>query len=130
MAIRSGGKIVAAGGSTGSSSFVTRVLTGLTPGTVYRVRVRGENGGGVFTGEETVFRTLTLSEDWRRRRFGAPESAGDGADSHDFDRDGLVNLAEFAFGSDPKVILPGKGGQETAKGKPWFDFQKQAAIRG
>jgi len=41
-------------------------------------------------------------ESWRQTHFGSPENTGDGADLNDFDKDGIPNLIEFAFGLDPK----------------------------
>ena len=40
---------------------------------------------------------------WRLLHFGNPDNSGDGANSNDFDRDGLNNLLEYAFGGDPKA---------------------------
>lgn len=52
---------------------------------------------------------MTLA-DWRQSHFGSSSNSGDGADDHDFDHDGLANLIEYAFGSDPKqsssAVLP------------------------
>jgi sulfatase modifying factor 1 len=42
------------------------------------------------------------SEAWRLASFGSPENEGPGADSADPDGDQIVNLMEFATGSDPK----------------------------
>jgi len=44
---------------------------------------------------------MTL-EGWRQTHFGSIANSGDGADSNDFDKDGLPNIVEFAFGFDPK----------------------------
>jgi hypothetical protein len=41
---------------------------------------------------------------WRLTNFGSIDNTGDGADLNDFDKDGLVNLVEFAFGLNPKQI--------------------------
>ena len=39
---------------------------------------------------------------WRQIYFGSTANSGDGADLNDFDKDGIVNLVEFAFGLHPK----------------------------
>lgn len=39
--------------------------------------------------------------DWREQHFNTKENTGDAADLADPDRDGLVNLIEFAFNLDP-----------------------------
>ena len=38
---------------------------------------------------------------WRLTWFGNKNNSGDGADSNDYDHDGISNLLEFAFGLDP-----------------------------
>ena len=47
-------------------------------------------------------------ETWRQDHFGSPANRGDGADLNDFEKDGLVNLIEYAFGLDPKLSSTGK----------------------
>jgi hypothetical protein len=39
---------------------------------------------------------------WRQTYFGSTANTGDGADLNDFDKDGINNLIEFAFGLHPK----------------------------
>jgi thiol-disulfide isomerase/thioredoxin/subtilisin-like proprotein convertase family protein len=41
-------------------------------------------------------------QSWRQTHFGNMASIGDGEDSKDPDKDGIPNLLEFAFGTDPK----------------------------
>jgi hypothetical protein len=41
-------------------------------------------------------------EAWRLLHFGTADNTGGAAATFDFDKDGLTNLAEFAFGLDPK----------------------------
>ncbi len=48
---------------------------------------------------------------WRRDLFGSTANSGAGADDSDPDRDGLVNLVEFAFGLHP--LQPGGSGLPT-----------------
>jgi len=45
----------------------------------------------------------TAIEDWRFTHFGTHDDSGTAADDFDADFDGLVNLVEFAFGTDPMV---------------------------
>lgn len=47
--------------------------------------------------------SLTALESWRQVNFGSSVNAGNGADSADPDSDGLVNLLEYALGTDPNV---------------------------
>lgn len=46
---------------------------------------------------------LTPIESWRDTHFGIMSNSGNAADNFDFDKDGLVNLLEFAFGLNPKL---------------------------
>ncbi|MEI6674471.1 MAG: choice-of-anchor D domain-containing protein [Verrucomicrobiota bacterium] len=50
-------------------------------------------GTGVFTAMQT----------WRNTKFGDPSKNGAGADLIDTDKDGLVNLVEYAFGLNPQL---------------------------
>jgi hypothetical protein len=45
--------------------------------------------------------THTPLESWRQTHFGTTENSGTASDTFDHDGDGLVNLAEYALGSDP-----------------------------
>ncbi len=49
-------------------------------------------------------RQSTPTELWRHNYFASTDNAGDGADLSDPDGDGIVNLMEFATGSDPKSL--------------------------
>ncbi|MEQ1750706.1 MAG: choice-of-anchor D domain-containing protein, partial [Prosthecobacter sp.] len=44
--------------------------------------------------------TIT-QQSWRQIWFGTTSNSGDAADTYDFDKDGLVNLIEYAFGLNP-----------------------------
>ncbi|MCU0792773.1 MAG: autotransporter-associated beta strand repeat-containing protein [Opitutaceae bacterium] len=50
---------------------------------------------------------LTALQTWRQQYFGSPDNTGNGADNADFDRDGLVNLFEYALGTDPAATTSG-----------------------
>lgn len=62
---------------------------------------QGGFGGGQFTYVRST-PTLTGQQAWRQLHFSTTANTGDAADDFDFDRDGLVNLLEYAFGLDPK----------------------------
>lgn len=81
---------------------VNAAIAGLAPATQYHFRATATNSVGTTNGGDLVFTTLSSVEDWRQQHFGSPSNSGAGADTNDFDRDGLLNLAEFAFGLDPK----------------------------
>ena len=46
---------------------------------------------------------FSLIESWRQIHFGTTSNSGNAADLFDFDKDGLVNLIEFAFGLNPTL---------------------------
>ena len=58
-------------------------------------------------GNENPFRInlrgngVSVLDAWRQTHFGSTADTGNGANSFDFDRDGLTNAAEFAFGLNP-----------------------------
>jgi FG-GAP repeat len=52
-------------------------------------------------GAAYVFSAATRIESWRLTNFGNIENSGAGADTSDFDHDGLINMIEFATHRDP-----------------------------
>ena len=54
-------------------------------------------------------RQATALEAWRVAYFEHPDDTGPGANLHDGDADGIVNLLEFATASDPTVSTPSPG---------------------
>lgn len=96
-----------------------KVMTAVGPGHDYgRSVLVQRNGrivvaGSAFNGTNNDFALvryngspapdLTPIEEWRLAHFGSPDNIGDGADRNDFDKDGFINIAEYAFGGDPKV---------------------------
>ncbi|RYZ50416.1 MAG: hypothetical protein EOP49_14035, partial [Sphingobacteriales bacterium] len=44
--------------------------------------------------------------EWRTLHFGSADNSGDGADGSDPDRDGVINLMEYAMGQNPKKAPP------------------------
>ena len=53
------------------------------------------------TSNQASATTWTLAEDWRNQYFGSTNNSGNAADDFDYDKDGLVNLLERAFGTHP-----------------------------
>ncbi|MEO0055805.1 MAG: hypothetical protein RLZZ50_1752, partial [Verrucomicrobiota bacterium] len=51
----------------------------------------------------TIASPLSALESWRQQYFSSADNSGNGADQADFDSDGIVNLMEYALGSDPTV---------------------------
>lgn len=56
----------------------------------------------------TLLGNVSAQELWRQTHFGSIQNSGDGADLNDYERDGLVNLVEFAFGLNPKQNSAGQ----------------------
>lgn len=70
-------------------------------------------------------------EGWRQTHFGNTANSGDGADLNDFDKDGLPNLVEYAFGFDPRQnsagLLPAP---QRSESNLLFDFTRPAGVSG
>lgn len=83
-------------------------LTGLSLPTNGRIRAQARVVGGIDGAGSGIVETvtsfgptLTPLQVWRQTYFGSTENVGNGADALDFDGDGIPNVAEFAFGTDP-----------------------------
>jgi hypothetical protein len=88
------------------------VANGLDGGSQYDFRIKALGTGGFTTSATVTIATLTAFEQWKQDN----DIALAGADEEDPDGDGLNNIAEYAFGLDPKsgastqpvVILPNR----------------------
>jgi hypothetical protein len=80
---------------------------------------------------------LTRVQSWREQYFGTTANTGNAADSADADGDGITNLMEFAFGTDPTSPTSGApalqyagtfagGGTITGTGQPITMFEVNA----
>ncbi|MFZ4767411.1 MAG: choice-of-anchor D domain-containing protein, partial [Roseimicrobium sp.] len=69
---------------------------------------------------------LTVADNWRLAWFGASSNTGNAADAFDFDKDGLLNLAEFALNLNPTTqsTLPAAG----ARNGNVFEFTYTRSI--
>jgi glucose/arabinose dehydrogenase len=102
-----------AGGSPPGSVGKDAVLH-LLDGNIYLdIKFTSWGQGGTGGGEFTYVRStppLTAIEAWRLLHFNITTNTGDAANDFDFEKDGLVNLVEYAFGLDPKLgsslVLP------------------------
>ena len=89
----------------------------------------GGNGGAFAYTRSTP--TPPALEVWRQQYFNTTANSGNAANDFDFDKDGLPNLVEFAFGSDPT-----KGGASTlpqpqiVSGKFTASFVEPASVNG
>ena len=83
-------------GALALSEGASGVWTGSTDGLTYTYT---ESSATLSVATATV--TLSSLESWRDQFFDSPDNTGDGADQADPDNDGLVNLVEYAIGTDP-----------------------------
>lgn len=93
----------------------------LENGTTYqwRVRYKDSQGGWSAFSDSTSFSTVETYESYRRQRFSQAERSAPGfsATNADPEGDGMPNLLEYAFGSDPKkkdteTVRPSGGAQD------------------
>ena len=109
-------------------------LTGLKPGTTYRVRLDAMrlNNSATFTysaGDQT-FTTLTQLENWRQQHFNSSANSGVGADLAAPNGDGIANLLKYALVLEPgttstfptPVLQDGTGGKRLT-----MSFQRDPA---
>ncbi|MBL9184235.1 MAG: hypothetical protein JNN17_18975 [Verrucomicrobiaceae bacterium] len=83
---------------------VEALLTGLTAGTSYHFRLTATTAAGTRSTADGLFSTFSNLEVWRQLHFGNAANAGMGADTADFDLDGLPNLLEWACGLSPAAL--------------------------
>ncbi len=110
-------------------------LTGLNLPASGQIRARGRtvsgNSSGLVETVAVIGGTPTALENWRQIHFGSSTNSGNGADDFDFDRDGLVNLIEFAFGLDPTRPDRGQLPQpELSGGEFTLTFERPAGVEG
>ena len=76
--------------------------------------------------------SLTPLETWRQTQFGDPANSGAGADLNDFEKDGIVNLLEFAFGLNPKQDGSGQipRAQRIGNNFVMINFSQPASVSG
>jgi len=85
------------------------------------------------TGNDVTLTALPLTplELWRQLHFGTINNSGNAADDFDFDKDGLVNLLEFAFGFDPRQNSAGQLPSGTIIGSNYvISFTQPAGVSG
>ncbi len=113
-------------------------LTGLALPPTGQIRARARisgafrNGGSGLVESITAYDPETMSMVvWRQLYFGSPANNGSGADTYDFDQDGLPNIVEFAFGLDPtqgsSVHLPQP---QISAGNFTVSFPTPPGVRG
>jgi uncharacterized delta-60 repeat protein len=99
-----------------------------------RILMAGFSGSG-FNHDFAVARFEGISPvtlaGWRQTWFGSPDNSGDGANLFDFDKDGMVNLLEYAFGQNPALGSPSPlpSGKITG-GNFVIHFNQPASVTG
>lgn len=68
---------------------------------------------------DLVVREPNRLENWRLEHFGIYDSAGEALDTLDYDGDGLANLLEFVFSSNPKVSSSRGGASLSGDSSAW-----------
>ncbi len=88
----------------GSSSPV--YIFNAQPGHAGDYRVDVTNAAGTVTSAAATVTVHTPSDQWRVTHFGGAANSGPAADAADPDGDGLVNLLEYALGTNPQAATP------------------------
>mgnify|MGYP003672735835 CR=1 FL=1 len=74
---------------------------------------------------------LTEQQGWRQLYFGFSGNTGNAADTYDFDKDGLANLLEYGFGSNPTVSSTAQIPQwQRSGGEMVVSFTQPAGVTG
>ena len=98
------------------------------------VRGRGRTIDGA--GSSGMVETMALFppsplQAWRQTHFGSPFNSGVAADTADPDRDGIENLAEFAFAMDPNQASAGQWPHgQIPNGDYVITFTQPAGVSG
>ena len=99
---------------------VSTVITGLIPSTTYHFRITGTNAGGTTTTGDFTFTTESAAYvNWATTNGLSGPNARPAAD---YDGDGLPNVLEWGFGTNPALASRGplavNGATITARGGP------------
>ena len=96
-----------------------------------RGRIMGGGSSGMVEAMAVFGNFASPLTSWRQAYFGSPGNSGFGADAFDFDKDGLVNLIEYAFGLNPTVPDGGQLPQaQRAGGNLMVSFTQPAGVSG
>ncbi len=88
-------------GGSGANRTVTVTPAANQKGTT-TITVQTSDGTNTANDTFVLYVGLTPLELWRLTNFGSPDNTGAGADLNDIEKDGVVNLVEFALGLNPK----------------------------
>ena len=120
-------------GTNGVYALLAQVSAGVTnftdvtvsSRTTYGYRVRAVNTGYSAYSEE-AFATTPMSpiEQWRLAWFGTADNAGIAADTADPDHDGVINVLDYAFNTNPLVPHPSPVSFALAGGHLMLSFKR------
>ncbi len=111
-------------GPTGSTTFTVQFApTSVGPKTAVLHLANNDTDENPY--DITLLGNVSAQEVWRQTNFGSIQNSGDGADLNDYERDGLVNLVEFAFGLNPKQNSAGQLPQGQIIGPNYVIFFNQ-----
>ena len=88
-------------GGSGANRTVTVTPAANQKGTT-TITVQTSDGTNTASDTFVLYVGLTPLQLWRLTNFGSPDNTGPGADLNDFEKDGVVNLIEYALGLNPK----------------------------
>ena len=115
---------------TTAANTVTFADSTAAAGTRFYYRVTAYSSGGDSSPAAASATTLTDLQNWRQTYFGNPANSGTAADDSDFESDGLLNLLEYALGTNPSTPTAGASvlasSIETDGG---FDYQTLSVTR-
>jgi hypothetical protein len=111
-------------GPTGSTTFTVRFAP-TTSGPKTAALHIANNDADENAYDITLLGNVSAQEVWRQTHFGSIQNTGDGADLNDYERDGHVNLVEYAFGLNPKANSAGQLPQGQIIGGNYMVFFNQ-----
>ncbi|MCE9609915.1 MAG: hypothetical protein K8R23_06870 [Chthoniobacter sp.] len=123
--------VVSPTGPTASRNFTAPATSG-----AHALKGRIQDALGNLTEVTQIFTVYSPIERWRQTYFGSPANTGNGANTIDFEHDSLINLIEFAFGTNPTTSTTGPlryngtfagSGTITATGQPITKFEDGAS---
>jgi uncharacterized delta-60 repeat protein len=111
-------------------------LSGLSLPASGQVRARARIPGGYYNGSSsyllaTASYPASAIDAWRQQYFGSTANSGNGANTNDFDKDGLQNFVEYAFGLDPTKASSNELPQpELSGGNLTLNFTRPVSVSG
>ena len=123
-----GGTWVAASGTT---SWAGNVSLSVGINTIDAYSKDAANNASSVVSRTVTYTLPTPLQAWRQTYFGSIDNSGDRADLNDFDKDGIPNIVEFAFGLNPQQNSAGMLPQAKKIGSNlMISFAQSAGVSG